>query len=99
MFPEDILSSQLAGRAEKRMQQGSRDVLERGYTGTGYWWANYPAYVGGLTKYDPHATTVPGSNLDAVAATPQPGSEAVAQDAGMTAGDVTGASVGGTAAY
>jgi hypothetical protein len=94
MKASELLSFQLREAAQQR---SSRDIVEPGYSGTGYWWNNYPAYVSGIDDYDAKASST-GSNLEAVAATSTVGSDAVAQRAGLD-GTPTGASVGGTAAY
>lgn len=94
MQASDLLSLQLR---EAAMRRSSRDIPEPGYSSTGYWWKNYPAYVGGLGDYNAAASST-GSNLEAIQKMPETGSEAVAKDAGID--DVpTGESVGGTAAY
>jgi len=94
MQASDLLSLQLR---EAAMRRSSHDRPEPGYSGTGYWWNNYPAYVGGLGDYNAAASSTGGS-LEAIQATSTLGSEAVAKDAGLD--DVpTGESVGGTAAY
>jgi hypothetical protein len=94
MRASELLSLQLREAAQQR---SSRDIVEPGYSGTGYWWKNYPSYIGGLGDYDAKASST-GGNLDAIQATSTLGAEAVAKDAGLD--DVpTGASVGGTAAY
>jgi len=94
MKRSELLSFQLREAAQQR---SSRDIPEPDYSGTGYWWKNYPAYTSGLGNYDAVASST-GSNLDAVQATSTLGSEAVALRAGLD-DSATGASVGGTAAY
>jgi hypothetical protein len=94
MLASELLSLQLREAAQQR---SSRDIVEPGYSGTGYWWRNYPAYISGLGDYNAVASSTGGS-LDAIQKMPETGSEAVAKDAGID--DVpTGESVGGTAAY
>lgn len=95
MQPNDLLSIQLQRDIEEQTKRRMRDVPPSNYAGTGYWWDNYPAYIGGQTQYDPLTTTT-GSNYGAL--TPEPGSQAVAKDAGVDPGTPTGESVGGTAA-
>lgn len=95
MQPEDLLSVQLQQDIEEQTRRKMKDRPVSNYSGTGFWWNNYPAYIGGQTQYDPLTTTT-GSNYGAL--TPEPGSQAVAQDAGVDASVPTGESVGGTAA-
>jgi hypothetical protein len=94
MKRSELLSFQLREAAQQR---SSRDIPEPDYSGTGYWWRNYPAYISGLGNYDAVASST-GGNLDAIQATSTLGAEAVAKDAGIDEVP-TGASVGGTAAY
>ena len=70
-----------------------------GGQGLGNYWQMYPSIIGGLTDYNYQALQ-PGSNLSALQySSPDQDSDVVAMRAGMDDGTVTGASVGGTAAY
>ncbi len=90
----ELLSFQLRETAQR---DSSRDIPEPGFSGTGYWWKNYPSYISGLGDYDAVASST-GGNLNAIQATSSLGSKAVAKRAGLDSSP-TGASVGGTAAY
>jgi hypothetical protein len=96
MQPSDLLSIRFQQDMEEKTMERMRDRPVSNYSGTGYWWNNYPAYIGGTTQYDPLTTTT-GSNYGAL--TPSPGSASLAQEAGLGDGVASGSSVGGTAGY
>lgn len=60
--------SQLASYFESEMLRNAGQRKERGYTGTGYWYSNYPAYMGaGNTMYGAMSTASnPGAPTDTV---------------------------------
>ena len=76
--------NQLASYFEDEMLRNAGQRKERGYTGTGYWYGNYPAYMGaGNTMYGAMSVaTNPGAPSD-IAGSPV---EAAASEAGAVAG-------------
>lgn len=76
--------NQLASYFEDEMLRNAGQRKERGYTGTGYWYSNYPAYMGaGNTMYGAMSTaTDPGAPTDTVGSAV----EAAAGEAGAFGG-------------
>lgn len=67
MLP-NIQQNQLVSYYENEIRSRQPQKALEGYSGNGYWWYGYPAYVGGISDFAAAAGD-PGSNLEAVAET------------------------------
>jgi len=90
-------NSQMAPYFEAEMRRNGHQMPESGYSGIGYWYSGYPAYIGATNAYSSPSQIVPPDA--GVQAQPDAGSPiaGAASEAGATSdGQNSGAS--GTAA-
>jgi hypothetical protein len=90
MLP-NIQQNQLVNYYEDEIRSRQPRKALEGYSGNGYWWYGYPAYIGGISDFAAAAGD-PGSNLEAVAETSM----------SKVGGGILGADIppyGGTAAH
>jgi hypothetical protein len=76
--------SQLAPYFEAEMRKYGKQIPEKGYSGMGYWYYGYPAYIGAMSMGSGLTTAMPREEQ----AQPEPDSKiaSVAYEAGATSG-------------
>jgi hypothetical protein len=76
---------------EAQMREYGKQIPERGFSGAGYWWSEYPTYTGSSAMFNGVTTAAPWSEQ----AQPEAGSKmsgAIAEAGATTSGVNSGAS-------